>query len=252
MSDKHPAQDEYRYRPGMTRRESLKWMGLLAASVALPGLGGCEDASRKALGTAGHWPELRLSTVTAEGYGKDPELIVPPEFPWPRTLTSEQLTQMALLSDILLPRKGDLPAASEVKVPEVIDEWVSAPYEDQQQDRLTILSALAWIDDEAGLRFDRKFQGLKREQQLAIVDDIAYDNDQTPAQFKRIAGAFGRFRQLVMAAFFCSPVGRKDIGYMGNVPIAGDYPGPTPEAMEHLEILLRELGLSEFAYSEGV
>ena len=36
----------------------------------------------------------------------------------------------------------------------------------------------------------------------------------------------------------------KDIGYMGGVPIQGDYPGPTLEAMDHLRELTKKLGLS--------
>ena len=43
----------------------------------------------------------------------------------------------------------------------------------------------------------------------------------------------------------------EDIGYLGNVAIAGDYPGPTPEAYQHLDKVLAELGLSGFAYPVG-
>ena len=138
-----------------------------------------------------------------------------------------------------------------MQVPTVIDEWVSAPYPDQQQDRLTVLSALAWLDDEAALRFSQPFTALGKPQQLAIVDDIAYDNEQTPRQFQRIAQAFGRLRNMVLAAYFCTPEGMEDIGYLGNVAIAGDYPGPTPEAYGHLDTVLAGLGLSEFAYRVG-
>jgi hypothetical protein len=35
---------------------------------------------------------------------------------------------------------------------------------------------------------------------------------------------------------------------MGNVPISGDYPGPSKEAKDHIDGVLEELGLSEFAY----
>src|SRR5690606_40979560 len=65
---------------------------------------------------------------------------------------------------------------------------------------------------------------------------------------QRIARAFARLRELVLAAYFCTPEGMEDIGYLGNVAIAGDYPGPTPDAYRHLEMVLSELGLSEFAY----
>lgn len=249
-------QQERKYTSGMTRRESLKLMMALTASTLLPAaLAGCGSApvsdtsagSTIANTPAEHWPQLRLAPVTASGYGKDPNLIVPPESPWPLTLTQAQLTLVAVLSDILVPREGSVPSASEVHVPEVVDEWVSAPYERQQQDRLTILSALAWIDDEAQLRFGRLFIELNETQQTTIMDDIAFNTAETPARFKRIASAFGRFRALVLAAFFCTPEGTKDIGYVGNVPIAGDYPGPTKEAYEHLDKVLADLGLTEFA-----
>jgi len=250
-------QQEPDYKSGITRRDSLKLMMALAASAFLPAaLTGCDSAPVKdstagsglAKATIEHWPELKLSPITATGYGKDPNLILPPESPWPLTLTQAQLTLVAVLSDILVPREGSVPSASEVHVPAVIDEWVSAPYERQQQDRLTILSALAWIEDEAQMRFSKGFVGLDKPQKIAIIDDIAYDKADTPAQFKRIATAFSRFRALVLAAFFCTPEGIKDIGYVGNVPVGGDYPGPTKEAYEHLDKMLADLGLTEYAY----
>lgn len=240
------------YTNHLSRRDSLKLLAALAASAMLPAMAGCEPtpAAKTASGTtsAEHWPELKLKPITAKGYGKDPNLIMPPEAPWPLTLTAAQLSLVALLSDIIVPQEGQSPSASAVQVPTVIDEWVSAPYPSQQRDRLTILSALAWLDDEAALRFSQPFTALGTTQQLAIIDDIAYDNEQTPQQFQRIAKAFGRLRNLVLAAYFCTPEGIKDIGYLGNVPIAGAYPGPTPEAYSHLNKTLAELGLSDFAY----
>lgn len=245
------------YKSGMTRRDSLKLMMALAASAFLPAaLTGCDSApvnstdagAGLAKATTEHWPDLKLAPITATGYGKDPNLIQPPESPWPLTLTQAQVTLVAVLSDILVPREGSVPSASEVHVPAVIDEWVSAPYERQQQDRVVILSALAWIDDEANMRFSKGFVQLTKAQQKAIMDDIAYDTAETPAQFKRIATAFSRFRGLVLAAFFCTPEGIKDIGYVGNVPIGGDYPGPTKEAYAHLDKVLADLGLTEYAY----
>ena len=243
------------YTNRLSRRDSLKLLAALAASAVLPALPGC--ASTPTAGTAGdaasngHWPELELPPVTAKGYGKDPDLMTPPETPWPLTLTPAQLSLLALLSDIVVPREGEWPSASAAQVPTVLDEWVSAPYPNQQQDRLTVLSALAWIDDEAAMRFSRPFTALATPQQLAIIDDIAYDNGQTPQQFQRIAKAFSRLRNLVLAAYFCTPEGLEDIGYLGNVAIAGSYPGPTPEAYSHLDKTLAELGLSEFAYPAG-
>ncbi|MCJ8320180.1 MAG: gluconate 2-dehydrogenase subunit 3 family protein [Colwellia sp.] len=244
-------EDQLKYQSTMTRRESLKWLGVLSASALLPSIIGCEIndktvsvASTTGNAVKGHWPALKLTPISAKGYGKDPSMIIPPKSAWPKTLTAEQLTLVAVLADILVPRDGDVPSATEVNVPDVVDEWVSSPYASQQKDRLTILSALAWFDEEAKLRFGHSFINLSVQQQLEIIDDIAYQKDDLTAEFEQINKAFSRLRKLVLAAFFCSPEGTKDLGYLGNVAIAGDYPGPTDEAMLHLNQVLDELGLS--------
>lgn len=258
MTNKAEPGAEHIYKTGMTRRQSLKLMAALAASSMLPALSGCDtappatDIAKSATPTAAltkeHWPDLKLAPLTGQGYGKDPNLILPPESPWPLTLTPAQLSLLALVADILVPRDGAVPSASEVGVPTVLDEWVSAPYPRQQQDRVTVLSALAWLDDEATMRFGSNFAGLTRPQQLGIFDDIAFDNAETKPQFQRMAKAFALLRGLVVAAFFATPEGTKDIGYLGNIAIGGDYPGPTPEARAHLDKILTELGLKEFAW----
>lgn len=244
------------YQNRLSRRDSLKLLAALAASSFLPSLSGCEPvkdtANAASAGTAAsseHWPELKLAPVTATGYGKDPNLIMPTQSPWPLTLSAEQLTLLAVVADIIVPAEGRSPSASQVQVPSVVDEWVSAPYPTQQRDRITILSALIWLDDEAKLRFDAGFTAISATQRLSIVDDIAYDSAQSTPAFARIGKAFARLRNLVLAAYFCTPEGIKDIGYLGNVPIAGSYPGPSAEAYQHLESALKNLGLSEFAYT---
>jgi len=240
----HASSKALEYKSTMSRRQSLKWFGILSATAMLPTISGCSTLKDVETLIRGHWPDIKLTPITAKGYGKDPNLIMPPESPWPLTLTQEQLSLLAVVSDIICPREGDVPSASEVNVPAVIDEWVSAPYEMQQEHRLYLLSGLVWIDDESKLRFKQNFVDLSEKQQLAIIDDIAYDNDDTPSEFRFIAQVFGMFNQLVLSAFFSSPQGSKDIGYMGNVAIAGDYPGPTEEAMAHLNHALKDLGLA--------
>lgn len=233
------------YQPKLTRRESLKWLGVLSATVVAPNVAGFGEAENvKVSVSGGHWPSLDIDPIKSNGYGKDPNMVVPPKSPWPRTLTKEQLSLVALLSDILVPKESGSPSASEVNVHDVIDEWVSAPYQRQQTDRLDFLHLFEWIDDESQIRTKKSFLKIPQKKQLKIIEDIAYDIETTLSTFQRPARIFGRFRKLVLAAYFCSPQGIKEIGYIGNVPIAGDYPGPTDEAMAHLEELLGDLGLS--------
>ncbi len=245
------------YQPRLSRRESLKWLGSLSLGVLSvgaisPTLMGCDTGKVAGNGSAsslngqgqGHWRDLNLSSLNGQGYGKDPNLIIPPKSPWPKTLSAEQLTLIAVLSDILVPREGDVPAASEVNVPDVIDEWMSAPYERQQADRLTILSLLSWLDVETTMLFKKLFVECSPDQQLSVIDNIAFEKADLAEQFVDANRAFSRFRKLVLAAFFCSPQGTKDLGYQGNVAITGDYPGPTDEAMAHLHKVLADLGLT--------
>ena len=56
---------------------------------------------------------------------------------------------------MILPRDQLGPAASEVGVVEMIDEWVSAPYPQQQTDRPVVLEGLAWIEAESRKRFGK-------------------------------------------------------------------------------------------------
>ncbi|MBW8184521.1 gluconate 2-dehydrogenase subunit 3 family protein [Shewanella nanhaiensis] len=234
------------YLASLSRRDAIKWIGALSVTAAFPGLTACSSqalAPQSQL-AKGHWPQLDLPVINATGYGKDPNLIIAPRASWPRTLTAAQLTFIAVLADIVAPREGAAPSASEVKVPDLLDEWVSAPYEQQQQDRVSFLHLLAWLDEEARRRFDNLFVDVRASQQLAIIDDIAYKKAMQSEEFVRSAKAFADFRRLVLACFFCSPAGVKDIGYLGNVPIVGDYPGPSDEAMTHLQSVLDELGLT--------
>ncbi|SES64849.1 gluconate 2-dehydrogenase subunit 3 family protein [Thalassotalea agarivorans] len=241
------------YIASMTRRQTLKWMGKLAASAAaFPLISGCGDLTDKPSLSGEHWPSLNLTPITGAGYGKDPNLIIVPSSPWPLTLSNDQLQLVASLCDMLIPAEGNIPSATSLGVPDVVNEWVSAPYPNQQNDRDVLLHAFAWIDDEARLRFDKTFVKLNSQQQAQILDDIAYQNAQTKPQFQRIAKAFNRFSRLALAAFFCTDEGSKDLGYMGNVAISGEYPGPSNEAKAHLDSMLHDLGLTEYAFDEGL
>ncbi len=238
-AEQHPETDA-----GISRRESLQWFALLLAGNWLAAAPLCAVAAPAAGSpVAGHWPELKLSPVKADGYGQDPDLMSLTTGPWPKTLAAAELATVAIIADILVPREGSVPSAAELHVEQLVDEWVSAPYEAQRQDRGPVVSLLRWLDDESAARFGRPFAGINPPQQLAIVDDIAWFD--TAAEYRRAAQAFDRLRSIIVAAFFCTPEGSADLGYRGGQVIAGDYPGPTREAELHLRQVLASLGLDE-------
>lgn len=217
--------------PQLSRRTTIAWMLTAAAS---PMLASCGDPSG--------WRDARLPRVDHPGYGTDPNMMEP-EAPWPLTLSENERAIVRASADLILPADDRSPAAGTLGVDAFIDEWVSAPYERQQNDRKLIVSGLQWLDRESRKRFDAGFVEAGAENQTALFNDIAF-RDRVKEGHEKQAEFFGRLRGLVMAGFYTRPEGIADLGYMGNSPVIGAYPGPTDEALEHLRGKLAEMNLA--------
>jgi hypothetical protein len=191
----------------MDRRTTLKWV--LAASAA--------------------WPALRREAAAADpaaeggkGYGTDPNLqiIYHPGQLWPLTLSEAQRRLAAVLSDLIIPADAHSPSASQVGVVAFIDEWVSAPYPDNSRDRTTVLEGFKWLDAEAA----------------RSICDAVCDPARASAAQRAPALFFTRYRDLTAGAFYSTPAGRKDVGYIGNVPLQR-FDGAPPEVLKKLKLV---------------
>ena len=212
----------------MDRRTTIKWV--LAASAAWPFLDGAPAESAAAAAAAA------AATSAARGYGTDPTLTrnYSPGELWPLTFTAPQRRLAAIFADIIIPADDHSPSASAVGVVDFIDEWVSAPYPAHSKDRGIVLGGFAWLDAEAGHRFGKVFSELDAAGQRGICDDIC-DESRATVSRRTAARFFSRFRDLTAGGFYSTPAGRKDLNYIGNVPLAGND-GPPPA-------LLKALGL---------
>jgi hypothetical protein len=143
------------------------------------------------------------------------------------TLSEAQRLLVQILADLIIPADEQSPSASAVGVVDFIDEWISAPYADQQADRLLVLEGLQWLEQQS-------FGQLEDKQRRAIADDICCETA-VAAQFLRPARFFARFRDLTAAGFYSTPVGRKDLQYVGNIAQARDS-GPPPELLARLQL----------------
>lgn len=201
----------------MDRRAVLKWMALAAATTPL-----LESGFHAATASA------------ATGYGTDPDLTrnYKPGDVWPLTLTDAQRSTAAALCDTIIPADSQGPGAAAVGVHDFIDEWISAPYPDQQGARQPILDGLAWLDAEGRRRFGKDFAELDADQSAAICRDVCHAPDAKP-EFAAAAAFFALFRDLTSGGFHSTPVGAKDLGYVGNIPLA-EFAGPPPEVLRHL------------------
>lgn len=207
--------------PRLDRRAALKWMLAATASLAV---------TDRLAATAKHQAAVPATT----GYGLDPLLNAehaPGAF-WPLTLTDHQRRTSATLCALIIPAEGDTPSAADLKVHDFIDEWISSPYPDQRADRDIVLAGLAWIDHEANTRFGADFADLSHAQMCAIADDLCHAPE---AKREHAEGAkfFAKFRDLTAGGFFTTPVGMRDIGYVGNTPQI-EFKGPPPEVLAKL------------------
>ena len=194
----------------LSRREALK--RVIGLSVAL---------------TALEMPAFAQTPI--RGIGTDPNLLKK-EIPWPLVLTAAEMRTVKVLGDIIIPADENGPEASAVGVPEFINEWMSAPYEQQQEDLATLRQGFTWIDAESQKRFGKIYADATPAQQTAILDDIVADG--TPAR-KAAFSFFKMFRDRVAGGYYSTPVGWKAIGYIGNMPMA-EFPAPPPEVLKHL------------------
>lgn len=149
-------------------------------------------------------------------------------------MTPAQKAAATALADVILPADDLGPAASTLRVPDFIDEWVSAPYPHQIHDKGIVIPGLDWLDAESNKRFNALFVALKPEQKTAICDDICYTQTAKP-EFKKAAQFFSKFRSIAAAAYYATPEGWKAIGYVGNVPMV-TFDGPPPEVLIQLGV----------------
>jgi hypothetical protein len=227
----------------VSRRRAMQWvMGTVAAS-ALPNkllgqtTGDPVKQSSKEVGRAIPPQELAAKQPDPDypgGYGTDPKLVkdYKPGDVWPLTFNDAQKKTAAALADTILPADDLGPAASEVGVVEMIDEWVSAPYPQQKGDRPVILDGLGLLESEALDRFGKRFPELDDGQKRAICDDICFAQAAKP-QFQKLARFFEKFRDIAASAYYATPAGWKAIGYVGNTPLV-EFTGPPPEVLERL------------------
>ncbi len=206
----------------MDRRTTIKWM--FAAAATVPSL------RFAAADTAGVM--ARDIAAGQAGYGTDPALMKEWKAggPWPLTLTEQGRLTTTALCDLIIPADEHSPAASAVGVVDFIDEWISAPYPQQQGDRAIVLPGLTWIEAESHQRFGKAFSDIAAAQRAAIADEICSPSSAAP-KFKDAAKFFAKFRDLTAGGFYTTPVGMKDIGYVGNVPLTS-FEGPPLEALK--------------------
>ena len=208
---------------GVGRRDAIKGM---AAAIALPMLGTTEQtavppvappAVPHAAPQAAPTPLVQLTRGVPRGDAWDPDMQHPSK-DWPRKLTTAEMTTLAALADMIIPKDAHSPSASTVGAHLYINEHVSAPGASYERDLVRVRGGVSWINLESEKRFSAPFAKCSLEQKTAICDDICY-LPKAKEEFKAGARFFSLVRNLVGTAFYTTDAGMKDVGFVGNVAL---------------------------------
>ena len=127
--------------------------------------------------------------------------------------TPHEMATIEVLSDIIIPKDNISGSATDAKVPDFIEFIVK----DKPDLQTPMRGGLLWLDIQCSKRFGKAFKDCAVQQQLQIVDDIAYPEKAKP-ELKQGVSFFNLMRNLTATGFYTSEMGIKDIGYVGNTP----------------------------------
>jgi len=129
----------------------------------------------------------------------------------PKLLNAHEFVTMQKLADLILPADEHSKGALDAGAVEFIDLLCS-----QNPELASIYTGgLAWLDRAMEKRYQKDFSSAKPEQQTALLDLIAFKINDSDELRPGIV-FFDWARKMVVDAFYTSPIGVKDVGYMGN------------------------------------
>jgi hypothetical protein len=188
----------------MDRRKSLKTLlvGTVGAGVFVEA---CKSGDKKAIAASA---DATLADRMQEEKDYLKKIDAQDKF-----FTEHEMATITVLGDIIIPKDEISGSASDAKVPDFIEFIVK----DMPNHQTPVRGGLRWLDMQCFKQFDKAFVDCSKEQQIAMVDEIAYPEKAKP-EVKQGVAFFNHMRDLVMTGFFTSEIGVKDLGYAGNRP----------------------------------
>ena len=209
----------------MNRRDSLKFIGVGSITAGMI-MGACKPDAKEPETTTADTPEVLEAGREAFEIERDKKLLGEKFF------DEHEMATIAVLADIIIPKDERSGSATEAGVPDFIEFIVK----DMPSHQVPMRGGLRWLDVECLKRFEKPFVECSHEQQIEVVEDIAYPFKVKPGMEQGVA-FFNRMRDLTATGFYTSETGLQDLDYQGNRP--GQWQG-VPEDI-----------LSEFGFKEG-
>ena len=215
----------------MDRRKSLKLIA--TGAVAVPAvIAGCKTDDKKAEPAKTDNPEFALDR-NAEEIKHEKAILAQGKF-----FSEHEMATITVLADIIIPKDEVSGSASDAKVPEFIDFIVR----DMPQHQVPMQGGLRWLDMQCLGRYEKAFKDCSQQQQVEMVDQIAYPNKAKP-EMKQGVVFFSLIRNLTASGFYTSEIGIKDIGYAGNTP--NKWNGVPDDVLKQYKLAYTEKELKE-------
>jgi hypothetical protein len=228
-----------------TRQIKLSRRRMIQLAMSMSALGACAPAVETAQDGIAPWPnDLPVPDVKHAGYGTFPDYFeIGDTGPWPKVLSDQHKQKLEKFADLILPATENAPAPSEVGIADFFDDWTSAPYPWMTDTRKTVHRGFIWLDRQAQLMFKKDWLDLSKGQASEIFKLMrTASHDEGP--LTQPAWMYKNLRELTIGAYYTTPEGEADLGHVSAQPITGDYPGPTGEALDHIQELIISLDLA--------
>jgi len=147
----------------------------------------------------------------------------------PKQFTPDEWRLLRMLVDYVIPRDARSGSATDAGVPEFMD-FMLGEYASM---RTWMRNGLGWMNAECRSRFGRGFVSCTDAQRREVLDAIAYPK-KAAAAMKPGVDFFNNLRNLTASGFWSSRIGVKDLGYIGNVPVA-KWEGTPPQVLAWLK-----------------
>lgn len=212
----------------MKRRDSLKAIALTAISSGVL-LQSCETDKKDTV----------ASPVKVTGIDRHPfEQVRDEKLMAEKFFDEHEMNTIKVLIDIIIPKDESSGSATEAGVHDFIEFIVK----DMPRHQLPLRGGLKWLDVQCLKEHNTTFIDCSSEQQLALVDEIAFPEKAKP-EMKQGVTFFNLLRDLTATGFFTSEIGLNDLGYAGNKP--NQWNGVPQEVLDQYGISYSNRELNE-------
>ena len=121
-------------------------------------------------------------------------------------------------------------------------DFIEFIVKDMPQHQTPIRGGIRWLDLQCIKQYEKAFKDCSPQQQIEMVDQIAYPNKAKP-EMKQGVAFFSLMRDLTASGFYTSEIGVKDIGYAGNTP--NKWNGVPEEILKQYNVAYTDKELKE-------